>query len=187
MIDRLTIRASAVETLKAYGTDADESVYSPRDWPIQSGQFPVIIVRTPSEKKSASNPRYGPPEFDSAITLTAVCLVESVTEADAEEQLEQLSVQIENAILTNAQFLKENEIQQVTSVETAMKVTADGERHIGEAVVVFSLEVHQLFEPEIDAVGRVINKELSLVDTVITDAATEKQLAQVQFDFSIGG
>lgn len=184
MIDRLTIRASAVETLKAYDTDAGESVYSPRDWPAQSGQYPLIVVRTPSEKKVASNPRYGPPEFNSAIVLTAVCLVESVSEEDAEDQLEQLSVQIERALLTNAEFLYANEIQQVSAVETAMKVTADGERHIGEAVVVFHLEVHQLFEPEIDAAGTEIAPKLLLVDTVITDAATEKTLAEVQFDLS---
>lgn len=182
MIDRLTIRASAIDTIKAYGTDAGESVYSPRDWPTQSGQYPLIILRTPGEKKEASNPRYGPPEFNSTVTLVAVIRVESTTEADAEDQLEQLSVQVERAILTSARFLHDNEVQQVTGVETAMNVTADGEMHIGEAVVMFHLEIHQVFAPVVDAAGVEIGPALTMVDAVITDAGGERTLARMQVD-----
>ena len=157
MIDRTTIRASAVVTLKAANTDAGDKVYSPRDWPTMPESYPYIIMRTPKERKENCAPRNGPPQFFTTILLTAVGRVEELTEAAAEEALESLSKQIEEALLRNSQFIYENGVQQFSSVETSMGVMSESERHYGETIVQFSIEVFQMYEPTIDAAGTVIS------------------------------
>ena len=167
MIDRITIRNAAVSTLKAANTLAGDSVYSPLDWPTQQGKYPALIVRTPKERKDNSATRSGPPQFFSVITLAIVGRVEEKTEALAEEALETLSDQIENALLTNAQFIVANGIQQFTFVETSMEVRSESEMHYGETVVQFGIEVFQMYEPTIDAAGNAIEATLNEVDITI--------------------
>lgn len=154
MTDRVTLRSAAVAALKAAATLAGASVYSPLDWPTWSGLYPLLIVRTPGERKAPLGAALmGAPQFNSTITLSVVGRVEATTEAAAETALETLSLQIENALLTNAQFIRANEVQQFLSVDASMKVTAEGRQHIGETEVVFEIEVFQLFAPALDAAG----------------------------------
>jgi hypothetical protein len=167
MTDRTNIRAAAVAALIAAGTAAGTAVYSPRDWPTTPEIYPSIIVRTPRERKDNVAPRSGPPQFFSTITLAVVGRVEATTEAAAEAALEAFSLQIENALLTNGQFIYVNGIQQFVSVETSMDVRAESERHYGETVVLFGIEVFQMFDPTIDAAGAVIGPSLTAVDVVI--------------------
>jgi hypothetical protein len=167
MIDRTTIRSAAVDAIKLAATAAGNSVYSPLDWPTQPGGYPVIIVRTPNERKENVAPRSGPPQFFSTISLTATARVEALTESSAESQLETLSTQIENAILTNAQFAYDNGVQQFSSVSITMDVRAESERHYGEAVVTFETEVFQLYAPTIDAAGNYIGLPLTATNITI--------------------
>jgi hypothetical protein len=177
MIDRTALRASAVSTLKAANTAAGQSVFSPQDWPTGPGGYPLIIVRTPRERKENAAPRNGPPTFFTTVLLAVTGRVEATTEAEAEVALEQLSVQIEQALLTNGQFIFGNEIQQFSSVETSMDVVSEGGLHNGETVVTFAIEVQQTYDPLIDAAGQVIGPALTEMDISIEDAATGKVLA----------
>jgi hypothetical protein len=156
MIDRTIIRSAAVAALKLAVTSAKNSVYSPLDRPTQPGKYPLIICRTPRERKENVSPRSGPPMFFSTITLAVIGRVEATTEAAAELALESLSLQIENALLSNGQFIYENQIQQFSAVETSMEVRSESEKHYGETVVSFDIEVPQMFEPMIDAAGTYI-------------------------------
>jgi hypothetical protein len=169
MIDRTTIRSAAVAALISANTSAGASVFSPKDWAAPSGKFPQIVVRTPRERKENVAPRSGSPQFFSTITLTATGMVEATTEAAAETALETLSDQIENALLTNAQFAYVNGIQQFSSVETTMSVVAESERHYGETVVTFEVEVFQIYEPVIDAAGTSIGPSLTSIGIVISE------------------
>ena len=179
MSDRISIRTAAVDVLKNANTSAGQAVYSPKDWPTVPGTYPQILVRTPHERKQNINGRMGAPEFDSTITLAVVGRVEATTELAAENALETLSAQIENAILTNGYFSHTQEIQQFTSVDTSMAVRAESESHYGETVVVFSLETRQYFAPTIDAAGNPMTNNLNDVDIKIDDGITHKVLAEI--------
>jgi hypothetical protein len=177
MIDRTTLRAAAVATIKAANTAAGSSVFSPLDWPTAPGSYPLIIVRTPRERKENAAPRNGPPTFFTTVFLAVTGRVEAADEADAEIALEQLSVQIEQALLTNGQFIFDNDIQQFSSVETSMDVNSEGALHYGETVVTFAIEVPQTYDPVIDAAGNVIGPSLTEMDITIEDAASGAVLA----------
>ena len=179
MINRTIIRDSAVEAIKFFGTNAGMNVFSPRTWPTATGSYPHIIVRTPHEGRQNISPRMGPPEFDSTITITACGRVEATIEDSAEMALEELSSQIELALLTNGQFIYDNQIQQFSSVDTSMDVRSDSERFYGETVVTFNVEVRQVFEPVYDAAGVVIGPDLNEIDITIQDTDTGKDLAEI--------
>lgn len=167
MIDRTTLRAAAVATLKAANTSAGQSVFSPLDWPTQEGKYPLIIVRTPRERKENVAGRSGPPQFFSTISIEVTGRVDGTTESVVETALEALSVQIEDALLTNAQFIYLNGVQQFSSVAISMDVRAESERHFGETVVSFDVEVFQLYAPVIDAAGSVIGPSLTDVNVTV--------------------
>jgi hypothetical protein len=177
VIDRTTLRASAVATLKTANTSAGASVYSPLDWPTAPGSYPLVIVRTPRERKENAAPRNGPPTFFTTVFLAVTGRVEATTEADAESELEALSVQIEQALLTNGQFIFDNEIQQFSSVETSMDVNSESGMHYGETVVTFAIEVAQTYDPVIDAAGNVIGPSITQMDITIEDATSGEVLA----------
>jgi len=168
MIDRTTIRASAVAVLKAAGTDAGAAVFSPKDWP-SVPPYPSIFVRTPHERKENSAARMGVPQFFSNIKLVCTGRVSKTTEDTALAALESLSVQIENALLLNAQFIVANAIQQIVSVETAMDIKSEAETHLGEAVVIFELEVPQVYQPAIDAAGAPAVQPLKEIQNTVTN------------------
>ena len=175
MIDRTTIRAAAVAAIKAANTAAGQSVFSPLDWPTQAGKYPLIIVRTPNERKENAAPRNGPPQFFSTITIAVTGRVEATTEAAAETALETLSTQIEAALLTNAQFIVANGVQQFSSVSISMDVRAESDQHYGETVVSFDVEVFQLYAPVIDAAGNAIGPSLTDVNLIINLNTGETQ------------
>jgi len=199
MIDRKTLRLAAVLTLKAAHTSAGNSVYSPEDWPTQPGKYPILIVRTPREHKENSAPRSGLPQFFSTITLSVVGRVEAVTEAAAYSALETLSEQIETALLTNSQFINDNGVQQFASVDTTMDVQIEGERHYGSTVVLFGIEVFQMYAPTIDAAGKVmatpqadgsagtiVAPEIEEMEIIIEDGNTKKTLTGIDIDLEGG-
>ena len=185
MIDRAVLRASAVAVLKGANTAAGTRVFSPLDFPTTPGNYPVLIVRTPREHKENNAPRSGLPSFWSTISLAVVGRVEGTTEAAAESALETLSDQIENALLTNGQFIFANQIQQFSSVETSMEVRAENERHYGETVVSFAIEVPQYYEPTIDAAGALIGPSLTALDLTVTLNTGETQ--DVGFNLTLPG
>lgn len=167
MSDRTVIRAAAIAALIAANTTAGEDVFSPRAWPTEPGSYPLIIVRTPEEHKENVSPRAGPPQFFSTITLTVLGRVSATTEEATEAALETLSLQIENALLTNGQFIFVNGVQQFSSVHTSMEVVANSDMFYGETVVSFGVEVFQMFVPTIDAAGVVIGPSLTEVNVVV--------------------
>jgi hypothetical protein len=177
MIDRVALRTAAVAALKFAATDAGDAVFSPLDWPTTPGSYPQIIVRTPRELKETAALRVLPPSFFSTITLVATGRVEALTELGAEIPLEAFSEQIENALLTNAQFIRSNEIQQFSSVSTAMEVRSAGETHIGEVTVAFEIEVPQIYQPTIDAAGVPVGQLLEEVEGTVTAGVGGETLA----------
>jgi len=141
---RDALRTLAIAVLIAAKTDAGISVFAPRDWPESPRLLPALAVQTPSERKE--NLARGQRQFNTTITLAILARVTGSSGGDTEEALERLCAQVENAILSSQAFT--GEIQQFTRVETAMVVDAGGEQPIGEASVVFDVEVFQIFDPD---------------------------------------
>jgi len=165
MINRVAIRAAAVDALKQAKTLANDRVFSPRDWPVTGAKTPLIVVRTRQEKRSPLGAALmGPPQFNSTIMLSVVGEIERNTEEDAEEAAEALGQQIEGAILRNGRFLYENQVQNVSMADVDIKVESPGEGHIGVVAITFGIEVYQVFEPNVDAAGNPLGTPLTEVD-----------------------
>ncbi len=138
------LRNLAILVLQMAGTDAGLKVFAPRDWPESPRLLPALAVQTPSERKE--NQTRGQRQYFTTITLAVLARVTGDSGGDAEEALERLCAQVENAILSTQAFA--GQVQQFTRVETAMVIDAEGEVPIGEASVVFDVEVFQIFDPD---------------------------------------
>jgi hypothetical protein len=143
MLYRANLRQIAVAALKSARTLAGQSVFSPRDWPDWSGNYPVIHVQTLRERKESVGRQM--PEFTTTVTMTVIGRLDGTDEGRVEEQLETLCEQIEQAILTNHDLVQLT--QQFSSVDTRMEVTNEGEKHIGEVQMDFAMEFFEAFQP----------------------------------------
>lgn len=130
-------------------TDAGANIFSVRNWPTWSGDYPIIFIRTPEEEKESLG-RHGPPQFTTTATLTV--LVRSQAPAsgtvpfdsgalDVETELNKLKQQIEVALINYPALT--SLIQQFPFVRSRMTITSEGEQHLGELVVEFGLEFFQ--------------------------------------------
>lgn len=87
-------------------TDAENRVYSPRDWPTTEEMYPVILVQTPIEEKQSLG--RNAPQFN---TITTVRITGRLQELDCENEndgankaelaLERLREQIERAVINS--------------------------------------------------------------------------------------
>lgn len=145
MLYRANLRLIAVAALKSARTLAGQSVFSPRDWPTWSGNYPAILVQTPRERKESISKSI--PEFTTTVTMTVIGRLDGTDEGRVEADLETLCEQIEQAILTNYDLVRLT--QQFSSVDTRMEVTNEGEKHIGEVQMDFAMEFFEAFEPVI--------------------------------------
>jgi hypothetical protein len=145
MLYRANLRTIAVDALKSAGTMARQSVFSPRDWPTFSGNYPAILVQTPRERKESIG--RGMPQFTVTATMSVIGRLDGTDAEYVETQLETLCEQIEQAILTNYDLVRLT--QQFSAVDTRMEVSCEGEKHIGEVQMDFSMEFYQAFEPVI--------------------------------------
>jgi hypothetical protein len=143
MLYRANLRKIAVAALKSAGTMARQSVFSPQDWPTFSGNYPAILVQTPRERKESIG--RGMPQFTVTTTMSVIGRLDGTDAEYVETQLELLCEQIEQAILTNYDLVRLT--QQFSAVDTRMEVSCEGEKHIGEVQIDFSLEFYQAFEP----------------------------------------
>ena len=140
---RRDLRELVKTALLDAGTDAGRKVYTPRDWPTVTGQYPNILIQTPKETK-ISKGRFAP-AFDTTVHVAITGRVEAGTAEKAEDLADTLADQIELAILTNYDLIKV--LQQFSSVETDVLVSAEGEMHIGEVQMMVAIEVFQEFDP----------------------------------------
>ncbi len=140
---RTDLRELVRVALVKAGTDAGRRVFVPRDWPTQGAEYPCILVQTPREVKVSK--WKGQPEFDTTVTVSVTGRVQGGTPEQAEGFADQLGNQIEQAVLTDFDLIRS--IEQFTTVITDIRVSNDGEYHIGEVQVALDLQVFQVFEP----------------------------------------
>src|SRR5260363_273273 len=102
MLMRAHFREQAVATLKAAHTTAGQNVFSPRDWPTWRGEYPLILVHTPRERKAS------------------ITRVETHSAEAAYADLETLGAQIEAALLTDFNLI--SQLQHIAFVDTRIEV-----------------------------------------------------------------
>ncbi|MEI8397087.1 MAG: hypothetical protein WCF85_20375 [Rhodospirillaceae bacterium] len=146
------IRDSAVSALKSANTEAGLRVFSPMDWPLWQGDYPVIVVRTPSEHGESAG-RFLPPTFNTVIDLEIVVQVSEATESAADVKARALSKQILKSIVRNSQFIRENGIQHFAHMAKRLEFRADQKMHLCDVTINLGCEVSQFYEAALDAAG----------------------------------
>jgi hypothetical protein len=139
------LRELAVSALGG-ATNAGANVFSPRDLPTWSGEYPILYVTTPDEDAESLG-RNGAPQFTVTATLRVVARVEQMAAgndqgaAAAQAALETLRDQIKVAVINYTPLMQQ--LQQFPFYRTRMRVDSEGEQHLGEAVVDIGLEFYQ--------------------------------------------
>lgn len=160
MLARVQLRNLAIEALKNGKTIAEDRIYSPMDWPTVPAMYPVILVKTPRERKVSENRSI--PKFNTTAELHLSLRVEANSEAEATRLIEQLCEQVENTLFTNYHLIQE--IQQFSYVDTHVEVSAEGKKHSAEAVLLIGLEFYEVFDPQLLSPHAPIARPLEALD-----------------------
>lgn len=127
-------------------TDAQERVYSPRDWPTSENFYPALLIQTPVEVKRSHGRNL--PQFTTVTTVQITGRVQALDEEKtnngamkAESALECLREQIERAVINSFDLTRQ--IQQFAQVRSAIGVSASGEGHTAELVMELDIEYYQ--------------------------------------------
>lgn len=127
-------------------TDAEDRVYSPRDWSTTEDIYPAILVQTPFDQKNSLG--RNAPQFN---TVTTVRITGRLQELDdiaedngavkAEESLEQLREQIERAVINSYELTRK--IQQFLQIRSTIGINAAGEGHTAQLLMELDIEYYQ--------------------------------------------
>ena len=142
-ISRKQLQFLAIKALLDANTLAGNRVFEARAWPTRPEEFPLVMLQTPRDRKVSLG--RGIRQFNTTITLAVVGRVLAVNEDAANEGLDLLSGQIEDALLTNLEF--SSNVQQFTTIDTQAVVVADGKQIIGEIGMTLECEVYQAWGP----------------------------------------
>lgn len=118
------------------------TIDSPGDWNFDDTQLPAIVVRTGRDSKVSKN--VGQVDFlTSTEVLVKVSLMATTAEA-AQQQMEALWYQIENAICWNYGIL--GTINQIASIDTQLDISAHESRgHIAGMAASFRFEAPEVY------------------------------------------
>ncbi|ENB4712370.1 TPA: ATP-binding protein [Yersinia enterocolitica] len=127
-------------------TDAENRVYSPRDWPTTEEMYPVILVQTPIEEKQSLG--RNAPQFN---TITTVRITGRLQELDGENEndgankaelaLERLREQIERAVINSYDLTRQT--QQFARVRSTIDLDSAGEGHLSQLLMELDIEYYQ--------------------------------------------
>lgn len=161
------LRNLVVVALKVANTDAADRVYSPRDWPTRSEDYPVLLVQTPFEEKQSLG--RNAPQFNTVTTVRVTARIEAFDSDNdsgaelAELALEDIRDQVERALINSYELTLV--IQQYRHIRSTIEVSANGDGHIGQLVYEIDLEYYQGPEDFYPVVG----VELQGIDLTIVE------------------
>jgi hypothetical protein len=151
----------------SYATSAGNAVYSPGDWPTQSGQYPVWKIRVIRELKTSLG-RGGPPQFLVVTTVRAMGEVSApvaVNDAGATAAaaaLWQLQRQFEVAVINS--YPLTGQVQQFPTIDSQLSYNSDAETHLAGIQIDLGLE----FVQGVDDFAPIEADDLLLVDANVT-------------------
>jgi len=146
MIGRRQLRLAAINALESANLEVNGdsvTVISPGDWSLTPELLPAIQVRTDHEIKSSFN--RGAPEFTTTCSLELKVTVAGDSAESVQDDIETLWEKIESAIFGNYSII--SMVQQFSSVESALDIKADGQRHLAGIAAAFRAEFPEMYEP----------------------------------------
>lgn len=142
MTNSITLRRLFATELLAANTMAGRDVYEFADWPSTSENMPQILVYD-AEEEAHSEAR-GQPNFTTVSYLKVDGRVKAETAKGARELLDQMHMQILQAVVINYDILKV--LQQIKSIHTQKKMNSETGMHVGQIIIAFGLEYFQAEE-----------------------------------------
>lgn len=139
------LRTLTADALLAAATDAGNRVFTPRDWPTRSADYPVLLVQTPFDQKHSLG--RNAPQFTSVTTVRITGRVEAFdTETRggaglAEEALEALRLQVERAVINSYALTRQT--QQFREIRSTIDIDSGGEGHTGQLIYEIDIEYYQ--------------------------------------------
>ncbi|MDB5853289.1 MAG: hypothetical protein JWR22_1330 [Herminiimonas sp.] len=118
-------------------------IRSPGAWTTPGSKLPAILLRSPRTRKMSIN--MGQPEFTSTVTIELEGRVSGSTEEATQDSLDALVYCIEQALLTNHDLIAMT--QQVSSIDTVMDVSAEGDIYLGGMKMSMDFELCEMFDP----------------------------------------
>ena len=141
MLARRQLRLAIVGCLKLIC----DTVESPGIWPTSADMLPVLLVNVPSEMKTSVGRNV--PEFTTSASVVIQGQVSSITPGGAQDAIEDLAYQVENAVLED--YAVNLMIQQFVSVQTETEITSDGKQHLAGFRMTLAVEMFEAFDPMI--------------------------------------
>lgn len=151
MTMKADLRLACAQILRG-ATDAGQMVFTPGDWPTYTQEFPVIRVSSPHDEKTSYGP--GTIEFLGVCTIRFLLQVETRAKtADAgsslaEQLLERLEAQVLGLIIGHPVLMTQPppnsgaRISQFPSIRSEIRVTDEGERHLGSCQLDIEMEYY---------------------------------------------
>lgn len=140
------MRARAVAVLQSSGTLAGRYIDSSRDTPVKPEDAPRILVY--AGETNRTNLGMSPPSYRSVLDLIVVGIVQHAQLAACEALADTIALQIETALATSTVFLQAP-LETVTEINAAVKITAEGDRHEGQAVVTVKCQTTDIYAPNL--------------------------------------
>lgn len=138
---RVELREAVAAAILAANTTAETRVYTARTMPSRADALPNVYIQSPTDRAESLN--RGSPQFVRTGTITVIARVAAASGPAAESLLDVLTEQIELAVVSNNPLMQM--ITQISSMETGVRVNAENNPVIGEAMMNFYLEWMESF------------------------------------------
>ncbi|NNM64058.1 MAG: hypothetical protein HKL99_05520 [Burkholderiales bacterium] len=140
MLARRQVRLAAVAALQAI---PGLFVQSPGDWNTPPSNLPAALLRVSAERKDSVVQQM--PEFTTSVTLDIDLRVQAATAEAAQDALEALGYQVEQALFTNYSLV--GMLQQISGVDVDVEISSEGREHLGGARLRVNCELFEAFDP----------------------------------------
>ncbi len=138
---RVELREAAATALVAANTIAGANVFTARSLPIAPAGLPSIYLQVPTDRAESAG--RSAPGFTRVAYLVVRGRVAQGGPGQVETALDTLAEQIELALMCDAGL--QAMIQQVTEIQTEVKVSSETGDHLGEVRMLFGLEFTEYF------------------------------------------
>ncbi|MTK12702.1 MAG: ABC transporter permease [Clostridiaceae bacterium] len=137
-----------VQTVLTGATAAGSNVFVPGDFPTWEGEYPVLLVQAPHERKESQG--NGGINYDVTSTIRITGRVSAPAQAGdigalvAEDAAWALARQIEMAVINQYQVMLP--LEEMPFIDTQIKVSAEGREHFAEIVMDIGMKFYQGWE-----------------------------------------
>jgi hypothetical protein len=147
MLARSCIRRAALGALKVLETTGGVKVInSPGVWTVQPEKTPTVLLRVSRTSKDAISS--STTNFMSTVLVEIESKLIAATGEDAQAAIEELDALVEQALLTNTDFVK---LSQRISIEAETQITSEARNHVAGTQMLVRCELIETFDPIADA------------------------------------